>query len=110
MDSTKICTLGGMAIQTRALIESKDILGIEFECPHCGAKVLYPLDKPFNAMAEKCPGCNEDWFAPKNPAAHPTLPSPFREVFAGIVNFQNLLSRKDIYAHVRLQVNGVLEK
>jgi hypothetical protein len=98
-----------MAVHTRVLIESKDILGIEFECPHCGTKVSYPLDKPSQALAERCPSCSQDWFAPKNPAAHPSMSSPFQEVFAGIVSFQNLLTRPDIHAHIRLQINGLSE-
>ena len=98
-----------MAVHTRVLIELRDILGVEFECPHCGTKVLYPLAKPSQALAERCPSCSRDWFAPKNPAAHPSLPSSAKQVLDGLTAFQTLLSRSDIHAHIKLQINGLPE-
>jgi predicted RNA-binding Zn-ribbon protein involved in translation (DUF1610 family) len=96
-----------MAVHTRVLIESKDILGVEFECPHCGATILYPLDKSYQRIAEACPGCSQSWFAPNNPAAHPSTPTVAKQVLEGLANFQKLLNRTDIHARIRVQVNGL---
>jgi hypothetical protein len=109
VDSRKVCTLGTMAVHTRVLIESKDILGVEFECPQCGAKVLYPLVKPYLRLVETCPSCNESWFAPINMAAHPSTPPTAKQVLEGLANFQKLLTRTDVHARIRLQINGLPE-
>jgi len=98
-----------MAVQTRILIESKDILGLEFECPHCATKVLYPLDKPSPRLAGTCPSCGESWFTPINMAVHPSTPPTAKQVLDGLISFQKLLTRTDIHAHIRLQINGLTE-
>jgi predicted RNA-binding Zn-ribbon protein involved in translation (DUF1610 family) len=98
-----------MTTETRILIEFSDIFGVEFECPHCGAKIVYPLAKPYQRLGSLCPSCNEGWFAPQNPAAHPSTPSVAKQVFEGLLAFQQLLSRSDIHARVRLQVNGLAQ-
>ena len=98
-----------MTSETRTLIEFKDIFGVEFECPLCGAKIMYPLAKPYQRLASICPSCNEGWFAPKNPSEHPSAPSAAKQVFEGLLAFQELIKRSDIHAHVRLQVNGLPE-
>jgi uncharacterized protein (DUF983 family) len=93
-----------MTTETRTLIELKDIKGIEFECPHCGSKTLYTLEKQFQRLVDGCPNCNEDWFAPKSPVAHPSTPTVAKQVLEGLIGFQKLLTRADIFAHVRLHI------
>jgi predicted RNA-binding Zn-ribbon protein involved in translation (DUF1610 family) len=94
-----------MTTETRTLIELKDVLGVEFGCPTCGAKTLYPMAKSFQRLAESCPNCGEDWFAPRNPVHHPSTPTAAKQVLDGLISFKELISRSDIHAHVRLQVN-----
>ena len=98
-----------MAVQTRVLIESKDILGVEFECSHCGATVLYPLEKPYQRLASQCPNCNENWFAALSPVAHPSTPAVAKQVLDGLAAFQTLLKRPDINARIRIQIKGLPE-
>ena len=98
-----------MTSETRTLIEFKDISGVEFECPECNAKILYSLAKLLVRITALCPSCNQNWFAPPNPAAHPPTPSVSKQVFDGLLALQELLGRSNIHAHVRLQVSGLLD-
>jgi hypothetical protein len=98
-----------MTSETRTLIELSDIAGVEFGCPKCGAKILYPMGKSYERIAEHCPNCNEDLFAPPNPKDHPTTPKIAKQVLEGLTAFQALIKRSDIYAYVRLEVKGLPE-
>lgn len=95
-----------MTSETRTLIELTDIAGIEFECRKCGAKVLYPLAKHHDRLADICPNCYEPWFL--NPAnQHPSSPTTADGVKRVIVGLHNLAKSELVSAQVRLLVNGL---
>jgi DNA-directed RNA polymerase subunit RPC12/RpoP len=51
-----------MTIQRRTLIEPRDIIGLEYECTHCGSRYLVPL-KNFDRRVSHCPNCQEKWLS-----------------------------------------------
>jgi Zn finger protein HypA/HybF involved in hydrogenase expression len=51
-----------MTSEHRILIEVQDIIGIEFECPHCRARVRYDLERTVTRNVSRCPNCNEDFY------------------------------------------------
>jgi hypothetical protein len=93
-----------MTVETRTLIELKDIVGIEFGCHNCGTKTLYAIEKAFQRLAAVCPNCNEDWFAPLSPVAHPSTLPTAKQVLTDFAAFQQLVNRKDIHAIVKIQI------
>ena len=49
-----------MTRQRRTLIEPADIVGLEYECAHCGSRYLVPL-KRFDRRVAHCPNCQKKW-------------------------------------------------
>jgi len=51
-----------MTTETRTFVEPRDLLGVEFKCGHCGARLLYALpERPMRIVAS-CPNCNEAFY------------------------------------------------
>ncbi len=94
-----------MTSEQRILIELTDIVGVEFECPKCNAKVLYPFTKHYDRLLSHCPNCNETWFD-TNDNIHPSNPQIVDQVANMIGNLRKILCRTDIHAYVRLQVSS----
>ena len=55
--------LSNEAIQRRTFISAHSILGVEFECRHCGARYSMPIYK-IERPSDRCPNCKEEWFHP----------------------------------------------
>lgn len=53
-----------MTSECKLLIELKDIIGIEFECPKCAVRVGYKMAEQFVRIVQHCPNCNEEFFLP----------------------------------------------
>lgn len=91
-----------MTSETRTLIEPKDISSIEFECPKCSTKILYPLDRSYDRLADKCPNCFEPWFDDENrrisEESTPDL------VLKTLESLRNISTTPKIKAHVKLQI------
>ena len=49
-----------MTIETRGLIEPKDITAIEFECRKCRARLVMALDL-IQTVPTECARCGETW-------------------------------------------------
>lgn len=49
-----------MTSEHRTLISPKDILGLGFECPHCGSTYFSPVDK-IDRTVRGCPNCQESF-------------------------------------------------
>ena len=47
-----------MTAETRTFVAPTDILGIEYECGHCGAKHFVPSVR-FDRVLYQCPNCRE---------------------------------------------------
>lgn len=52
-------------MESRQLIEPKDVIAVQFECGKCGARISFQLsDKSEYAKPRpliECPVCNQDW-------------------------------------------------
>lgn len=69
-----------VSIEKRTLIEPKDILGLEYECMHCGLRYLIQsakLDRPI----ETCPNCRESWLSDQQTADKKAPDSNVVQVF-----------------------------
>ena len=51
-----------MTFETKHLISVFDVLGVEFQCSHCKAKISLPVDA--TRALWQCPACNQDWIFP----------------------------------------------
>jgi hypothetical protein len=51
-----------VTVETRTMIELKDILGIEIECTNCKHRCTVPI-KSFYGHLGACPNCNSPWVA-----------------------------------------------
>jgi|ERR1017187_7214904 transcription elongation factor Elf1 len=49
-----------MTVETRHTIELQDILAIEYECSHCGAKTIRTLNEK-HAIPAMCGNCSAMW-------------------------------------------------
>lgn len=49
-----------MTIETKGLIELKDVKAIVFECAECNSKIVLALGN-FKRIPTSCPDCNENW-------------------------------------------------
>jgi hypothetical protein len=94
-----------MTSEMRTLIEMTDIVGIEFECRNCKAKILYPLEKHYERLSESCPNCRDPWFAPDtaNPRATPAA-DEVKKIFATL---HKVAESPLVLAQVRLCVSGL---
>jgi hypothetical protein len=98
-----------MTSETRTVIELKDITGVEFECPGCQAKILYPFSKQYGRFATNCPSCNASWLLPNGPNTHPAAHTIMQELVTTFAALQKLLSDSRVDAKIRLQVSGLPE-
>ena len=92
-----------MTSENRTLLELADIAGVEFECRKCGAKVLYPMEKQYDRLADTCPNCSEPWFA-DNPNRNPAEPSISERVKRTLSSLRAIGASAEIRAQVRLYV------
>jgi hypothetical protein len=51
-----------MTIERRTFIDLSDIMALEYECKHCGARHSIPLNKMDRGI-ELCPNCREEWLS-----------------------------------------------
>jgi hypothetical protein len=98
-----------MTSEQRMLIELTDITGIEFACPHCKVKILYPLQGDYKRMSEKCPNCFEPWFG-LDPTRHPDSPTPADEAKKVFATLHKVATSPLVLAHVRLCISGTVEQ
>jgi hypothetical protein len=91
-----------MTTETKTFIEITDIAGLEFSCPKCQTKVLYPLDKKYDRLADKCPNCYEPWLEnrPKQPGEL-DISQRLLNLFVGI---RSIPASPEVKASVRLHV------
>ncbi len=92
-----------MTSENRTLLELSDILGIEFQCPRCEARVLYPFTKSIDRMIDRCPNCLEPWFT-ENPHLPAQRGPVAEEVRLVVLALRDLIERKDVIARVKLHV------
>ena len=55
-----------MTIETRGLIEIKDIVAIELECKKCGARLVLGI-KDLENVPTACAHCGKSWFNHSSP-------------------------------------------
>jgi hypothetical protein len=91
-----------MTSEHRTLIDLTDITGVEFECTHCGAKVLYPFDR-HDRLIDQCPNCHEHWLV-DSPMRHPSAATTADGVKKVIASLHLLSKDPMVRARVRLLV------
>lgn len=57
---------GQMSVQRRILITPKDIVAVDYECSHCGARYTIPLKK-LDRDLKVCANCQERWLNENDP-------------------------------------------
>jgi predicted RNA-binding Zn-ribbon protein involved in translation (DUF1610 family) len=91
-----------VAIEKRTFISFKDILAIEYECPHCHVRQSVPIDK-VERLVFNCPNCNELLIKKEGGLVHDdVLMSKF---FHSIKEIQ----LRDFSAILRLQITTIDE-
>jgi hypothetical protein len=96
-----------MPSESRTFIQLTDILGVEFECPKCQAKILYPIKKHYEPLPEKCPSCGQVWFD-ENPNLADGQPRIVELVQKTLTSLHNISETPAIQARVRLNINDPL--
>ena len=78
-----------MTFEDRQLIGFEDIVGIQYECLHCKAKLILPISNVQRAP-KKCANCNEDWFGGQMERGDDRF-NEFLAAFKGVSGMVNLL-------------------
>jgi hypothetical protein len=95
-----------MPSESRTFIELSDISGVEFECPKCQAKILYPIKRHYEPLPENCPSCGQKWFD-----NNPNLPEGQSQVVELVqktfISLHNITETPAIRAHVRLNIKDL---
>jgi RNase P subunit RPR2 len=91
-----------VTVETRATIESRDILALEVECSTCGSRVRYPLLKIqpdlFRSRQHPCPNCKDALL----PAGSPEV-----NRVAEFAQALQTLIKSETQAIIRLEVGGL---
>lgn len=95
-----------MSSESRTFIELSDITGVEFECPKCQAKILYPIKKHYEPLPENCPSCSQALFD-ENPALPPGQPRIVEMVQKTLVSLHNMSETPAIRTWVRLNIKDL---
>jgi hypothetical protein len=98
-----------MSSESRTFIELSDITGMEFECPKCEAKILYPIKKHYEPLPENCPSCGAAWFD-ENPARSADQPQIVEVVQKTLISLHNISETPAIRTRVRLNIKGLSEE
>ncbi len=95
-----------MPSESRTFIALSDIAGVEFECPKCQAKILYPIKKHYQPLPQNCPSCGQTWFD-ENPNVAADQPKVAELVQRTLISLHNITETPAIRAHVRLNVENL---
>jgi hypothetical protein len=95
-----------MPTESRTFIELSDISGVEFECPKCQAKILYPIKRHYEPLPENCPSCGQKWFD-SNPDLPAGQPQVVELVQKTLISLHNITETPAIRAHVRLNLKDL---
>jgi hypothetical protein len=95
-----------MPTESRTFIELSDISGVEFECPKCEAKILYPIKRHYEPLPENCPSCGQKWFDNNSnlPAGQPQVVELVQKT---LISLHNITETPAIRAHVRLNLKDL---
>lgn len=93
-----------MPSESRTFIQLSDILGVEFECPKCQARILYPIRKHYEPLPESCPSCGQVWFN-ENPDLPEGQPRIVELVQKTLTSLHNISETPAIRACVRLNIS-----
>ena len=93
---------GMMMVETRAVMQLSDILGIGFECIHCGASYLVPFGILDRELPRKCPHCQEALFSDTAPVNN--LAYSDQRVLGAFVDYLKELRSRSFGSSVRLEI------
>jgi hypothetical protein len=90
-------------------IQLSDILGVEFECPKCQAKILYPIKRHYDPLPEGCPSCGQLWFNenPDLPAGQPRIVELVQKT---LISLHNISETAAIRTRVRLNIQDLSQE
>jgi ssDNA-binding Zn-finger/Zn-ribbon topoisomerase 1 len=96
-----------MTSEIRTFIETKDVLGIEIECPKCHVRDTFPILGNFN-LTVNCPHCNIPWFDEIKGTQIPRDTCPAIESLRAVALHLWALSnpRTDIHGKIRIQISN----
>ena len=86
-----------MPSESRTFIALSDISGVEFECPKCQAKILYPIKKHYEPLPQNCPSCGQVWFD-ENPNLAADQPKVAELVQRTLISLHNITETPAIRA------------
>jgi hypothetical protein len=94
-----------MTTETRTLIEFKDIMGVEIECPECHLSLVYPIAK-LSRIGPAYPHCSHALFDAREGSRDSAYPA-IDNIEHIAENLRRLTrdDRTDIHAQIRLRVN-----
>ena len=92
-----------MTREKRVLLSPLDILGIGFECPHCGTTYLVPIENLDRGLPTKCHNCHEIFV--DNTSAKASGPID-TQALAGFVGYFKELRKRKFGACLRLEIEG----
>ena len=93
-----------MTTELRTLIDLKDIIGLEFGCPKCPAKVVQPffiVKDQQRTQVLKCPSCGANWYATEHKTSAPDMLATLMQTFEAVA------SHSDVYASIKLCTKGI---
>lgn len=89
-----------MTQEERSYAILEDIQEIELACPHCQARVSWPLRKSLN-IPDRCPNCSEVWFQMNDPRRKALL------MFAEVVKETESMFKEGNLLRFRVRSHGV---
>lgn len=99
-----------MTREIRTLIELRDILGVEIECPKCKAKTFAPITADFSEVALRCFQCRVPWFGSSfDPVSGRDFAAAVQQIQKLVDSIRQLSTdqRSDVHAGIRLHVSGL---
>jgi hypothetical protein len=89
-----------MTTETRTILTPSDLAGMGFECSHCHAIFIVPLDK-IDRIATKCPNCHESMVREAQPLVEKRSDSETLEFF---VSFLKEIQQRGFSKWLRFEI------
>ncbi|MEW6324235.1 MAG: hypothetical protein AB1515_02490 [Nitrospirota bacterium] len=88
-------------METRNLLDVKDLLALRLTCVKCGASFSLPIADKFPRGIEMCPYCEYEWLPREGPARGPDLQA-ISHLLRGLHNLK--AREKETLCHVQFEV------
>lgn len=88
-----------MTMETRTFICLNDLIGVEYACPQCNARICHSIGAQDPNKPTTCGNCGKPVFS--SDSSDGTAVKEF------IVSIHDLLNRKTVIERVRLEIKGL---